>query len=173
MKEINKAKKDAIKDPTVTADAALVQRLQAALSSNKKITKAEEKLVSGVEKKCADAPEPRGDLPGRLRGCGAGRCLGLREQGGRCEACLKIEAFDGLDLDCDLADDQIANMSCPVQAAPTPTPTPVPATPTPTPPLVTPTPTADTRAGHADTHARRGTDTHAHPGIGGDGLQCH
>ena len=31
----------------------------------------------------------------------------------RCEACLKINAFDALNLDCDQADDQIANRSCP------------------------------------------------------------
>jgi hypothetical protein len=31
----------------------------------------------------------------------------------RCEACLKINAFDDLDLDCDKADDQNAtNDSC-------------------------------------------------------------
>jgi hypothetical protein len=32
----------------------------------------------------------------------------------RCEACLEINAFDGLDLDCDWADDQNdVNGSCP------------------------------------------------------------
>ncbi len=31
----------------------------------------------------------------------------------RCEACLKINAFDNLNLDCDQADDQTANGSCP------------------------------------------------------------
>jgi hypothetical protein len=31
----------------------------------------------------------------------------------RCEACLKINAFDNLDLDCDQADDQTTNRSCP------------------------------------------------------------
>jgi hypothetical protein len=31
----------------------------------------------------------------------------------RCEACLKINAFDDLNLDCDLADDQVSNESCP------------------------------------------------------------
>ena len=31
----------------------------------------------------------------------------------RCEACLKINAFDDLNLDCDQADDQFANESCP------------------------------------------------------------
>jgi hypothetical protein len=30
----------------------------------------------------------------------------------RCEACLKINAFDDLNLDCDEADDQNANGSC-------------------------------------------------------------
>jgi hypothetical protein len=30
----------------------------------------------------------------------------------RCEACLKINAFDDLDFDCDQADDQIDNGSC-------------------------------------------------------------
>ncbi len=31
----------------------------------------------------------------------------------RCEACLKINAFDDLKLDCDDLDDGSANMSCP------------------------------------------------------------
>jgi hypothetical protein len=31
----------------------------------------------------------------------------------RCEACLKINAFDDLNLDCGRADDQTANGSCP------------------------------------------------------------
>jgi hypothetical protein len=30
----------------------------------------------------------------------------------RCEACLKINAFDALNLDCDQADDEITNGSC-------------------------------------------------------------
>ena len=32
----------------------------------------------------------------------------------RCEACSKINAFDDLDLDCDQADDQTVNGSCPL-----------------------------------------------------------
>ncbi len=31
----------------------------------------------------------------------------------RCEACSKINAFDDLNLDCDQADDRLANGSCP------------------------------------------------------------
>jgi hypothetical protein len=31
----------------------------------------------------------------------------------RCEACVKINVFDDLNLDCDQADDQTANESCP------------------------------------------------------------
>jgi hypothetical protein len=31
----------------------------------------------------------------------------------RCQACLKMNAFDGLNMDCELADDQADNGSCP------------------------------------------------------------
>jgi hypothetical protein len=31
----------------------------------------------------------------------------------RCEACLNFNAFNDLNLDCDQADDQITNGSCP------------------------------------------------------------
>ena len=141
LKEVNKAKKDAIKDPTVTTAAGLVQKLQAALSSNKKITKAKEKLVSGVEKKCANLANPAVTFPGACANVVLGLVSNCVNRAAVCEACLKIEAFDDLDLDCDIADDAIANMSCPVQAAPTPTTTPAP---TPTPALVTPTPAGPT-----------------------------
>jgi hypothetical protein len=30
-----------------------------------------------------------------------------------CETCLKINAFDDLNMGCDLADDQVSNESCP------------------------------------------------------------
>ena len=56
----------------------------------------------------------------------------------RCEVCLKLNAFDDLSIDCDEADDEVVNGSCPWLVLP-------PATPTPT-PMVMPTPTANSVA---------------------------
>jgi hypothetical protein len=116
LKEVNKAKRKALKDETVNSDAALEAKLQAVLSSNDKIGRAQDGLVKGVDRKCAVLQVPPDTIfPGT---CGEGnRELNEVEvcviEAARCEACLKINAFDDLNLDCDQADDQTANGSCP------------------------------------------------------------
>jgi hypothetical protein len=116
LREINKAKWRALRDETVDSAAALEAKLQAALYANDRIIRAEGRLLKGVNDKCDDLPTPPDTLfPGE---CGDGD-PNLREvedcviEAARCEACLKINAFDDLDLDCDQADDRADNGSCP------------------------------------------------------------
>jgi hypothetical protein len=119
LKEINKAKREAIKDEMVDSDAALEAKLQAVLSSNDKINSAQRMLLNGVDRKCAALPTP----PDAIF---AGECSegdpSLSEveacviAAARCEACVMINAFDDLNLNCDRADDQTANGSCPMRA---------------------------------------------------------
>jgi hypothetical protein len=115
LNEINKAKREALKDETVDSDAALEAKLWAVFSSNDKIDRTEDELVRWVDGKCADLQVPPGTIfPGK---CGEGD-PNLRQvevcviAAARCEACLKINPFDALNLNCDQADDQTDNESC-------------------------------------------------------------
>ncbi|MBW2716101.1 MAG: hypothetical protein JRD03_08490 [Deltaproteobacteria bacterium] len=115
VKEINRAKKSALKDDAVSSAAALETDLAAVFLSNDRIGRVEDRLVQGVDRKCADLPITTGTLfPGS---CGLGNpTLSQVEDcviaAARCEACLKINAFDALNLNCDQADDHIPNASC-------------------------------------------------------------
>ena len=116
LKEINKAKRQALRDEAVDSQAALEAKLLVVLSSNNRISRTQDQLVSGVDRKCASLLAPPGTIfPGT---CGAGNpSLSEVEDcaiaAARCEACLKINAFDALNLDCDQADDQDnGNGSC-------------------------------------------------------------
>jgi hypothetical protein len=119
LKEVNKAKKKALKDEAVSSETALEAKLQAVLSSNSKINRAQRMLAKRVDRKCAALPTPPDAIfPGE---CSEGDpSLGGVEAcviaAARCEACSKINAFDDLNLDCDQADDQTANGSCPLTA---------------------------------------------------------
>jgi hypothetical protein len=117
LKEVNKAKKKALKDESVNRAAALEARLQAVFSSNKRINSARDRLVKGVDRKCADLQAPPDAIfPGY-------DCAKLNPNlseveacviaASRCEACVKINTFDALSLDCDLVDDLNTNGSCP------------------------------------------------------------
>jgi hypothetical protein len=116
LKKVIKAEKKALKDETVNSSAALESKLQAVLSSNDRINRTQAALVKGVDRKCAALQAaPDTIFPG---GCGEGN-PNLNEieacviAAARCEACLKINAFDDLNLDCDQADDQNnTNGSC-------------------------------------------------------------
>jgi len=115
LKELNKTKKKAIKDEAVTSDAALEAELEDVFISNDRITRTQDKLVRWVDRMCAVLQVPPSTVfPGD---CGLGNPT-LREVevcvigAARCEACLKMNAFDALSLDCELADDQVDNDSC-------------------------------------------------------------
>ena len=108
VKVVNKAKRRALKDETVDSAEALEAKLQAVLSSNDKIDRAAGKLVKGVNRKCAvlqvlpdtifsgDCGVEAPDWP-QFEACVI--------EAARREACLKINKFDGLTLDCGQADD--------------------------------------------------------------------
>jgi hypothetical protein len=115
LKEINKAKRRALRDETVDSAAALEAELQTVFSSNDKIQRLEDRLVKQVDNTCDALQVPPATVfPGQ---CADGN-ISLREievcviEAARCAACLEINAFDDLSLDCDLADDQSNNGSC-------------------------------------------------------------
>jgi hypothetical protein len=117
LKEVNKAKKKAIKDESVDSAAALEAELWAVFASNDRIKRTEDRLVRQVDRKCAVLQVPPSTIfPGT---CGEKGNPNLRQVEvcvigvARCEACLKINAFDNLNMDCDLADDRVSNDSCP------------------------------------------------------------
>jgi hypothetical protein len=116
LKEINRAKRKAIKNEAVGSAAALEVELEAVFTSNDRIDRTEDRLIRWVDRKCAVLQVwPDTIFPGE---CGEGD-PNLRQvevcviEAARCEACLKTNAFDDLNLDCDWADDQAANESCP------------------------------------------------------------
>jgi hypothetical protein len=117
LKEINKKKKKAIKDEAVISAAELEERLQTVFSRNKRINNTQDRLVRWVDRKCAVLQvRPATIFPGE---CAAGD-PNMRQTevcviyAARCEACLMINAFDDLNLDCDWADDRDVNGSCSV-----------------------------------------------------------
>jgi hypothetical protein len=116
LKEIVKVKKKALRDEAVDSASALEAKLWDVFSDNKKINKAQKRLVKGVNGQCTDLQDsPDTIFPGYDCGNPTPN-LGDVElcviAAARCEACLKINAFDALNLDCDQADDQDANGSC-------------------------------------------------------------
>jgi hypothetical protein len=116
LREVNKAKKKALKDASVDSAAALEARLQAVFSSNRRIDNARDRLVKGVNKKCSGLQAPDSIFPGY--DCGVvnpnlSEVAACTIAAARCEACVKINTFDALSLDCDLADDSNTNGSCP------------------------------------------------------------
>jgi hypothetical protein len=116
LKELNKAKRRAIREETVDGNAALEAKLWAVFSSNQRINRHQERLADRVSRKCAALPDPPDTIfPGA---CGMGNPT-LSEveacaiAASRCAACVKTNAFDALNMNCDLADDQLPNGSCP------------------------------------------------------------
>ncbi len=114
-----------------------------AADSKQKMQKAVAKLVGTIGKKCDTPGVTDGAFPGKctgLAGAPLGTCLDVQVE---CRVCQMINAMDGLFVNCDLFDDQIANGSCLSGTGPSPTPTPtLTASPTPTAtPTLTPSPT--------------------------------
>jgi hypothetical protein len=113
LKEINKAKRQAIKDDAVDGEAALEDKLWAVFSSNDRITRTQDRLVRSVDRKCAVLVTPPSTVfPGECGEMDPNSGLSELRQvevcviaAARREACLKINAFDALNLDCDQVDD--------------------------------------------------------------------
>jgi hypothetical protein len=133
LKEANKVKKKALKDGTVSSASDLEDTIRNVFSSNEKILKAEVKFADKVDKKCLGLPTaPTLLFPSICADASLANVEDCVIAAARCEVCLKLNAFDDLSIDCDEADDEVVNGSCPWLVLP-------PATPTPT-PMVMPTP---------------------------------
>jgi hypothetical protein len=113
VKELDKVKKQALKDPTVDGAGALQTKLEEVFVANAKVVKAEAGLEQGLEKKCEARQNPATTFPGICTAASLGAVADCAIAAARCQACTKINAFDGLSLSCDLADDGTANASCP------------------------------------------------------------
>ncbi len=85
-----------------------------AADTKSKISKKVTKLKSDIGSKCAPgevlSPEPFPGYCVGLSGDALGDCIDGRVE---CRVCLMINAMDGLEVDCDLFDDTVANGSCP------------------------------------------------------------
>jgi hypothetical protein len=101
LKEIIKAEKKALKEETVNSSEALEARLQAVLSSNKRIDRTQATLVKRVNRKCDGLPDPDTIFPGACADPDLDQVEICVIAAARREACVQINAFDGLDLDCD------------------------------------------------------------------------
>jgi hypothetical protein len=117
LKEVIKVKKKALRDEAVDSGAALEERLWAVFSSNDKIDKDQGRLMKGVDRQCTDLQvAPEAIFPGydcETVDPNLGDVAACASAAARCVACLKINAFDALDLDCDQADDEDnTNGSC-------------------------------------------------------------
>jgi hypothetical protein len=114
LKELNKAKKKAIKELTIDRAAALEAALGLALTSNKKITSRQEQLMKRVDGKCSSLLAlPGAIFPGVCAAATMAEVQDCAIAAARCVACLQMNAFDALSLDCDQLDDQALNLSCP------------------------------------------------------------
>jgi hypothetical protein len=116
IKEIRKAKRKAIKDGAVDSGAALGVKLQAVFSSsNAKTNKTRDRFMKRVDKKCAALQAADMIFPGACGGKGAANLSEAKVcviAAARCKACLKINLFDKLNLNCEQLDDQEDNGSC-------------------------------------------------------------
>ena len=114
LQELNKAKRLAIKEETTDSAAALEAKLEPVFASSAKITRFKDGLVRQVDNACAVLQVPPATIFPGACGTGTLRDIEVCVIGqALCQACLKINEFDDLSLDCDQADDQLSNGSCP------------------------------------------------------------
>ena len=115
LKELVKAKEDAIKLDTVNSSATLGAAIALQLSSSPKIAKQEDNFLKKVSKSCSSLQVAASmafpgicadDDPAVLTDCVIAAA--------RCVACVKMNEFDGLTMDCDLGDNNAADGSCPL-----------------------------------------------------------
>ena len=117
VKAVNRAKKRALREVAVNSVAALEAKLWDVFSENDRINRARDRLVTRVKKRCDDLQDlPDTIFPGydcATPDPNLGDVADCVIAAARCEACLKINAFDALHLNCDQADDDAPNGSCP------------------------------------------------------------
>ena len=112
VKEINKAKKTALKDPAVNGASALETALAEVFSWNDRLAKTEEKLAGGWTRKCGSLASPATIFPGAcaIRTCVVEDCA---IAAARCQACFGDQRVRRLEPGLRTADDRSANGSCP------------------------------------------------------------
>ena len=101
LKELNKAKKKALKEPSVNSAGQLEIALAAVLSSNQKILNKADSLRKKVDKKCGALTGDPGVLfPGICADANLGNIQDCVIAAAGCVACEKMNAFDNLNLNC-------------------------------------------------------------------------
>jgi hypothetical protein len=98
LKVMNKAKKKALKE--VSGSAGLEALLNIALGSDK-VVKTAMNLIKEVDKKCLALPDPDTIFPGACTNPDLRVVEDCVNAAARRQACLKMETFDDLDLNCD------------------------------------------------------------------------
>jgi cysteine-rich repeat protein len=115
-KELDKAKKQALKGTknltTVTTAAELEAVLQTTPSTSKKIARATQALNTKPVKKC-EGGAPDALFPGVCAAPQLGEVLTCVTRRAACRACTAYNAGDGLAMDCDAFDNGAADASCP------------------------------------------------------------
>jgi hypothetical protein len=115
LKELNKAKKKAVNEPLVDSAEALETALAAVLSSSESIAKKQDQLYQKVDGSCETLQaSPGAVFPGACADADLGVVEDCVIDAARCVACSKMNAFDGLALDCDQWDNQALDGSCPI-----------------------------------------------------------
>jgi hypothetical protein len=114
IRELNREKKRALRDATVNTEAALEARLQTVFVDHKRLDNIAGLLKKKVNNKCSNLQTlPSTIFPGSCANPNLGVVEDCVIAAARCEACLSYNDFDALNLDCDLADDESVNASCP------------------------------------------------------------
>jgi hypothetical protein len=123
LKEFVKAQKRALEDEIVGSGSALAARLAAVFSSNARVERTRDALISGADRKCSALQVPPAEIFAGHCGEGNPDLRGVELCAiveAHCAACAMINTFDDLNLDCDQLDDQIVNGSCPEFASVSP-----------------------------------------------------
>ncbi len=116
LKELVKTEERSLKigwvDSAEALEMALVSEVLAP-DSNKKVTKRQNQLYKKVDRKCKELP-PNELFPGFCANVDLDFVEDCVIDAARCAACLKINAFLGLALECDVWDNEFVDGSCPV-----------------------------------------------------------
>jgi hypothetical protein len=115
LEELNRARKRSLQGPVVDSAEALEVALAAVLLSNGNVTYQENQLYERVDEQCGTLGAlPSAVFPGACADVDLGVVEDCVIDAARCVACSRINAFDGLALDCDQWDNQVLDGSCPV-----------------------------------------------------------
>jgi hypothetical protein len=113
LRELNNAKRRFIAQPAVDSAEALETALAWVFAANENIASRENQLYIQVDRSCAALQDPPSTVfPGACADADLGVVEDCVIDAARCVACSKMNAFDGLALDCDQLDNQALDGSC-------------------------------------------------------------